>query len=667
MLIFNSHFLRVIILPNVNPSFASLGVPFVSAIVDTFLKPKLLDLRDKWSHEKALIDHTFENRFADYLKKAYERFSIMNTIALTNKPRELKRLYVPLTVTSSDTIKEQVSFKIDSFLEDFVPSYKKVLITDSAGMGKSTLMRYMFVSCVESNRGIPILIEMRRITGTHKIIDEIFTQLNSINVEFDRSFVLDLIERGDFIFFFDGFDEIALSDQRDAIIDITDFISKANANLFVLTSRPDKIIASFIDFHSFYIQPLEEHESFQLLRNYDNEGLISEGIIRSLRELEPQKSLTEFLSNPLMVSLLFRGYEYKHTIPLRRHIFYRQVYDALFEGHDLQKGDGFVHSKKSELDMEEFHLVVRALGYLTMRSGKVEYDHDELVKFIYDAKGLCPGLSFKAKDIIDDLTVSVPLFYIDGNFFRWTHKAMQDYFSAQYICTDTKGNQAKVLLNMYNSPNIERYITILDLCYDIDYKTFRTSIIKTFSEELIKYYETAYLADQYINIDPSDLRQRRELTAFEKFIIIGIREQNAGIASTLGDLKFWESMFPSWASFANHSLEMFATTDEVMIFRLLSPKVQLVRMLLTKHEPFISRNEFDDSIILSNEFELANSVVISDDPASVLNKPDMFKSTNLLLKRFARFKFSVDKCRETLVVVEREIANDQSTSLFEFP
>ena len=68
----------------------------------------------------------------------------------------------------------------------------------------------------------------------------------------------------------------------------------------------------------------------------------------------------EFLANPLLVSLLFKAFEYKQQVPFKKHVFYRQVYDALYHHHDLTKEPGFERKKHSGLDLEDFHRVLRA-------------------------------------------------------------------------------------------------------------------------------------------------------------------------------------------------------------------------------------------------------------------------------------------------------------------
>jgi hypothetical protein len=62
--------------------------------------------------------------------------------------RLLEDLYVPLTVTPvaqdlADPDKE--SIKITRFDSRLLPKHKRVLITDTAGMGKSTLLKFLLL------------------------------------------------------------------------------------------------------------------------------------------------------------------------------------------------------------------------------------------------------------------------------------------------------------------------------------------------------------------------------------------------------------------------------------------------------------------------------------------------------------------------------------------
>ncbi|PTM01498.1 MAG: hypothetical protein DA394_04120, partial [Candidatus Arcticimaribacter sp.] len=198
-------------------NIATIAAPFTKAILDTYLVPKFKELGKKWNKDKLLIDHYFESKFQDYLNESFEKNAVLNTIAYKKRKVLLNDVYLPLNLICEQS-KEEI--KIENFDNKLFEETNKILITDTAGMGKSTLAKKMLISCIEQNKGVPLLIELRRLSKGKGIIDEIIEQFNPINEKIDKQFILDLIKRGDFIFFLDGFDEISLSERAFVTTDI---------------------------------------------------------------------------------------------------------------------------------------------------------------------------------------------------------------------------------------------------------------------------------------------------------------------------------------------------------------------------------------------------------------------------------------------------------------
>lgn len=198
---------------------------------------------------------------------------------------------------------------------------------------------------------------------------------------------------GEFIFFFDGYDEISSSNKAFVTKNIQDFVAKAPNNKYILTSRPEEELACFGEFQEFRIRELKKVESYDLLRKYDISGKTSRLLISKLKTGN-YSMINEFLKNPLLVSLLFAVFDFKQTIPLKKHIFYRQVFDAYFDSHDLSKGDSYVHEKKSNLDLDDFDKVMRKIGYECLRKQKIEFEKDELLKIIDSAKSGFSNLKY---------------------------------------------------------------------------------------------------------------------------------------------------------------------------------------------------------------------------------------------------------------------------------
>lgn len=98
-------------------------------------------------------------------------------------------------------------------------------------MGKSTLSKFLFLEVVENGHGIPIYIELRRLSKKNPLMSEIITQLRGLNDQFEEFLVIELFKRGDFIFFLDGFDEVSSANRDDVVNDLKNFIIDESAKV----------------------------------------------------------------------------------------------------------------------------------------------------------------------------------------------------------------------------------------------------------------------------------------------------------------------------------------------------------------------------------------------------------------------------------------------------
>lgn len=489
-------------------AIASAAKPLVEKLVTELITPKITQFagwcRGKYNQNMIpTADH-----FQEYLERMYDKYSIINTLVLHNSRLKLREIYVAQTLVKERQHKDDdVEAKIDKMPVKLIKEYKKILITDTAGMGKSTITRRMFIDLIDSGLadvGIPIYVELNRLNKDRTIIKEIQDGLDSLSQKFDSLLLFKLIQTGGFIFFFDGYDEISIADRAIVTKDIQSFISKAGTNnYYILTSRPEDELTTFGDFQAFKIKALTKKEAFELLRKYDMspQKEISKKLINILKSGE-YRSIDEYLENPLLVSLLFAAYDHKQTIPLKKHLFYRQVYEAFFDTHDLSKGID-AHQKCSGLDIDDFSRVLKFVGYVCLIKIGVKFDKETILKEIERAKEFCANLNFKKSDFFKDMQTSVPLFCKDGNEYKWVHKSLMEYFAARFIADDAKQNQDKILTGIYRSEFAEKYTNLLDLYYDIDNPGFMKNIELPLLHDYIVFYkknlfESSKIKRQYI-------------------------------------------------------------------------------------------------------------------------------------------------------------------------
>ena len=624
----------------------------VEGFIKNYALPKLSKLAHSISKEgKAYLSLNF-NAFIAYYKRAYNNYSIINTLAFKERVKKLKDIYIPLTIYPVDNKKEKKLTKIEGYPKELLDKYGRILITDTAGMGKSTLMKRMFLDVIDGQFGIPIFIELRRLNENNDILNEVAIQLGGLNDGFDKGILETLFVDGEFIFFFDGYDEISSSNKAFVTRNIQDFVAKAPNNKYILTSRPEEELACFGEFQEFRIRELKKVESYDLLRKYDISGKTSRLLISKL-ETGNYSMINEFLKNPLLVSLLFAAFDFKQTIPLKKHIFYRQVFDAYFDSHDLSKGDSYVHEKKSNLDLDDFDKVMRKIGYECLRKQKIEFEKDELLNIIDSAKSGFSNLKFASTSLLGDLLKAVPLFCQDGMYYKWVHKSLQEYFAAEFIYKDSKNNQDAILTALYKSKKIDLYINLLDLYFDIDPVGFQKNIVKPLLESYVEYYEKFYFHSDVISSEAVNLRLtitycNRVLVGF----IDNKKDQTRENFDYIYDQAYrYLGSIPNSAIFLNNgSFLAFMPKNQDRIIRLLGNRVPSLFVKVDSKERCSKHN-----IVFEKCYELEGMKDFSDNPVFFTELNQLLSSHRL------RCYLDINKVKAYLAEINAMLENSYTS------
>lgn len=631
--------------------------PFIKSIVDTFVTPKLEAFRDKNKNPSKNLFIPTEENFSEYFHRTYKKLIVLNTLVFNNSQRFLNDIFLPLTLTPTNN--RQVKIKVNGFPETISNEYGNVLITDTAGMGKSTLMKKIFIDSIHGKHGIPIFIELRRLNKNKTILNEIQEQLNSINKYFDSDLLLNLLAEGGFILILDGYDEISLSDREIVTQNLQEFISKTSNNLFFITSRPERALSSFGNFQEFKIEALSKKEAFELLRKYDNQGSISSLLIKKLQEKE-MSNIEEFLTNPLLVSLLFTAFEHKQAIPFKKYLFYRQVYDANFESHDLTKGDSFTHDKYSMLEIDDFHRVLRHIGFSCFKIQKIEFTKDEVLKLITDSKDFCVGLDFKESDFLQDIIKTVPIFTQDGNYYRWSHKSLQEYFAAQFIYLDSKDKQDSILRKIYNHSIIEKFVNVLDLYYDMDYKTFRNVIELNFLEDY-ENFSNNYLKE-LSDFTPNEITKRKELMFLtESFLFRATNDNGKNIPfdnKKMGEfINELEKKHKNPSYKFNGILVNPVITNNIYVANYNDSKKIILQLLNNKKNSIVKElknwRKFPEKIEIDCQFKNDYEFIkVSNTFDCILNSKTNFNKVNMILEACGPYSISINE-KEALDKLEK--------------
>lgn len=414
------------------------------------------------------------NRYIRYLES---RTRVLPSIAKMSGGLALDEMYEPLTVVSD---REDFSVKVDSFPRQLFDHARCLALTDDAGMGKSTLAKFIARAAMSSSKAVPLFIEMRRLRARGGLLDTLCQELIGADSASEQGQELVAVfDNGGFIFILDGFDEVEESMRPEIVAEINNLASRFEFCYFVLTSRPEYAISIFPEFIGLRILKLTEEQAHSLIRRID----CGRGLSRTLIQKVAEAGVGDFLGSPLLVTLLYRAFDHRNSVPPKRTMFFRQVYDALFEDHDLSKGDAFARKKESGLDREDFHRLTRALGFETFKSGRVSYKEAELNGHIRKALERA-DINVDVKKFRHDLLKAVPLMVRDGLEFRWCHKSFQDYFMSQYVLYDMDELRDDIIVRMFESKEGLKYREVFRFFGEAEINLLRAICIYPFVMEL---------------------------------------------------------------------------------------------------------------------------------------------------------------------------------------
>ena len=266
----------------------------VKDLITTFVGDRLIDLMNSGTNRIAdEISQVANNRILEYLCVEYERNSMTKTLLHRSEPIKLESIYQPLHLQRAVErwgqicVNNSKRIPTDSIKDIFVKG-KCVTIIGTAGSRKSTLVKYLFVNAIKTKFKIPIKVELRYLNDYSgsllSYIEEEIIKFTGI-AESDK-----IIERmflsGDFILFFDGYDEVSSQKKETLTKDICRITKKYPDNYYILTSRPFVNIDMIENFVNYHVCDLSEDEivAFVNKQLLDSERELDDKIIQTIKD-----------------------------------------------------------------------------------------------------------------------------------------------------------------------------------------------------------------------------------------------------------------------------------------------------------------------------------------------------------------------------------------------
>lgn len=446
--------------------------------VTSLITPILDGLKFANAEAKALL----EIGIPEYLHNQTEKYYFTNTFLHRAEKVRFDDIYFPVSVKYNHLIT-----KFEK-INDVFDEYKYITIIGSAGSGKSTLIKHLFLNSIRNSYKIPLLIELRYLNEySGSIADFIFDKVLQNELKPSKQAFSRALKKGAFLFLFDGYDEIFSKRKQQISKEIDDFTDKYPNNKYLITTRPGGGIEGAERFHSFQIQNLSNPEITDFINLLVKDEERKEQIKNNIDKTEVS-DYKEYLKNPLLLSMFILAFENHPEIPDRKSAFYKNVFDVLYSKHDGVTKGSFPREKKTKLKREDFEEILSAFSFTTLAEGKFAFTEEYLSEKLSLIEKKKRKISFDIEDLIFDLRTSISIMIKDGFEFKFPHRSMQEYFTAYFLSKLPTEKKAKAYsrLNKIFSKSSEDYsLNLWKLCKELDYSNYyRYFVISEFEKAL---------------------------------------------------------------------------------------------------------------------------------------------------------------------------------------
>lgn len=436
----------------VQSSYGVIVASLVKTVVPDMISKTYHSLKEKYKENNKEIESYYE----EYLNNSLETVGYVKTIYNRNKPSKIESIFVPMKLCHNTS--NYSSDDIGSLLS-IVPPF--VQINGVGGIGKTTTLKYMFIKVLRQNYFIPIYIELKRLNNSDSvpdILDFIYESMTKYGFKMEKTDFVETLYTGKYVFFIDGFDEIKLNHQSLVFQKLQDMRTKYKNNHFFVASRSIETMQSGWQTSTILnIEPLKKNQSIQMIQKIDDfDKEILGRFIHELSDDNFYSKYQEFVSNPLLLSIMLITYNQFAELPEKLHLFYDKAFSTLYSEHDASKG-GFVRDKRMEMNgvtSDEFEKIICSLSIASYVDKKNTFENKhELLKYIEKSKKygeFINNVSFNSNDLIYDLVDAICLLVKDGDEYKFIHRSFQEYFVSNYIELLSDDKQEELLINLFN-------------------------------------------------------------------------------------------------------------------------------------------------------------------------------------------------------------------------
>lgn len=320
---------------------------------------------------------------------------------------------------------------------------QSVLVTATAGAGKTFFAKYVFLALLASEQRLPIMVELRNLNNSDLgIVDYILNELKASGVGITRDMTTDLIKSGRFVIVLDGYDELAKNKIDEVNEELRLIERNIGSGTMLITSRPESGLDYFSDLQLYEVLSLSKEQAIDLINKLDYDEKVKKSFLREIKSGLYDKN-REFLANPLLLTIMLMTYSDIAEIPNKMHVFYDQAFDVLFYRHDASKGL-YRREMYSGLAIDDFKNILSSVAMSGYMREQFAHSNTELLNYIRKAKQITGVKRVSPDSFKKDLLQSVCILIEEGHRYVYNHRSFQEYFAALFLCNVKVANKYEV-------------------------------------------------------------------------------------------------------------------------------------------------------------------------------------------------------------------------------
>ncbi|CAN1209389.1 Histidine kinase [Tumidithrix helvetica PCC 7403] len=340
-----------------------------------------------------------------------------------------------------------------------VRKHDKLMILGKPGAGKTTFLKYLATSCINSNflsDRVPVFVMLKHFSDSEvslNLLGFILQQFAAYGIDENirvKRRVLDtvlkpnakaietLLLQGRMLVLLDGLDEVSGKHGKTILREIEKFTENYPRNQIVLTCRIAAKEYTFDQFTEVEIADFDEQQIATFAKNWFFEKDVKAEDF--LTELKKINRVEELATSPLLLTLLCLTFEESGSFPNNRSELYKEGLDALLAKWDAKRGirrDSVYNSlsvKKKQDMLSQIALTTFEKRDYLIKQNHLESYICDYIRNAANAKTDDEGLHFDSEVVLKEIEAQHGLFVERAKgIYSFSHLTFHEYFAARQI------------------------------------------------------------------------------------------------------------------------------------------------------------------------------------------------------------------------------------------